>query len=246
MSSNLYKIFTSEAIKLSQKNEFLTLIAFRFTLSWRYIIVVSFISIASVIIKLKFQSFAYRFSIHETSLFGRFLGPYSPKMVQYCRHSLANKNTVWKKIFRVQLFMEKGRTQSSTFGPTSTPLFLLKMAKIEKKSAVVRKNFSHWAIQICQSEVFISSSFSRKNTITFCNIWDIFTRKQDGVTSQRSRIKILQMIFHPHDSWSSSCKKNLVQIFSSFAALDHKGRFRKILTRIFKFGWFSWYHTYIV
>ena len=39
-------------------------------------------------------------------------------------------------------------------------------------------------------------------------------------------------------------KKELVQIFSSFAAVDHKGHFRKILTWIFKFGWFSWYHSY--
>ena len=48
MLSNLYASFTSDAIKLSQKNEFLILRAFRFTLSWRYIIVVSFISIAFV------------------------------------------------------------------------------------------------------------------------------------------------------------------------------------------------------
>ena len=30
-------------------------------------------------------------------------------------------------------------------------------------------------------EVFISSSLSGKITITFYNIWDIFTRKQGGV-----------------------------------------------------------------
>ena len=41
-------------------------------------------------------------------------------------------------------------------------------------------------------------------------------------------------------------KKILVQIFSGFAAIDDKGHFRKILTRIFKFGRFSWYHSYIV
>ena len=82
------KSFTSDTIKLTQKNEFLTLRAFRFTLSWRYIIVVSFISIAFVSFKLKnFPNFAYRFSIHERALFGRFLGPYSPSMVQYYRKS---------------------------------------------------------------------------------------------------------------------------------------------------------------
>ena len=50
MLSNLYKSFTSDAVK--QKNEFLALRAFQCTLSWRYIIVVSFISIAFVV-KLK-------------------------------------------------------------------------------------------------------------------------------------------------------------------------------------------------
>ena len=53
---------------------------------------------------------------------------------------------------------------------------------------------------------------SGKNAITFCNIWDIFTRKQGEVKSQMGRIKIWQILFHPHDSWSTSCKKTLVQI----------------------------------
>ena len=53
MSSNLYKSFTSDTIKLSHKNEFLALRTFWFTLSWRHIIVVSFISIAFVVVKLK-------------------------------------------------------------------------------------------------------------------------------------------------------------------------------------------------
>ena len=33
--------------------------------------------------------------------------------------------------------------------------------------------------------------------------------------------------------------KKLVQIFSSFAAIDHKGYFRKIIRGIFEFGLFS-------
>ena len=53
MSSNLYKSFTGDATKLIEKNESLALRAFRFTLSWRYIIVVSFISIAFAVVKLK-------------------------------------------------------------------------------------------------------------------------------------------------------------------------------------------------
>ena len=40
-------------------------------------------------------------------------------------------------------------------------------------------------------------------------------------------------------------KKILIPTFSSFAATDHKGDFRKVLTRIFVFGCFPWYHAYI-
>ena len=34
-------------------------------------------------------------------------------------------------------------------------------------------------------------------------------------------------------------------MFSSFAATDHKGHFKKVLIRILKFGCFSWYYAYI-
>ena len=42
--SNLYKSFSSDVIKSGQKNDFLILRTFRFILSWRYLIVRSFIS----------------------------------------------------------------------------------------------------------------------------------------------------------------------------------------------------------
>ena len=57
MFSNLCKSFTSDAIKLSQKNEFLAVRALQFTFSWRHIIVVSLISIAFVVVKLKISKF---------------------------------------------------------------------------------------------------------------------------------------------------------------------------------------------
>ena len=60
------------------------------------------------------------------------------------------------------------------------------------------------------NEVFISSSLSRKNKIPFCNIWDIFIRKQGGVTSQRRRIKIWKILFYPYVSWSTLGFSNLV------------------------------------
>ena len=58
-----------------------------------------------------------------------------------------------------------------------------------------------------QNRGFISSPLSGKNTITFCNIWAIFARKQGGVTSERVRIKIRQNLFHPHSSCQISVKK---------------------------------------
>ena len=81
--------------------------------------------------------------------------------------------------------------------------------------------------------------------IIICNIWAIFARKQGGITSQRVRIKIWQILFHPHYSWSTSCKKNLIPTFSNFVATNHKVHFRKVLTQILKFRCFSWYHAYI-
>ena len=131
----------------------------------------------------------------------------------------------------------------STFGPTLTPRFFLKIAEMEKV-AVGRDNFSHVSIQICQNQGFISSPLSGKKTITFCNIWAIFAGKQGGLTCQGVRIKIWQFLFHSHDSRSTFCQKILVPAFSSFAAVDHKEHFRKILTQIFKFGCVSWYHAY--
>ena len=98
-------------------------------------------------------------------------------------------------------------------------------------------NMSKWSLY--------PSPLSWKNTITFCNIWDIFTRKQGRVTSQKSSTKIWQILFHPHDSWSTFYKKILVQIFSSFETIYRKGHIRKILTQIFKFAWLFWYDSYI-
>ena len=40
--------------------------------------------------------------------------------------------------------------------------------------------------------------------------------------------------------------KNFVPAHSSFAAIGHKNHCRIILTWIFKFGFFSWYHAYIM
>ena len=93
--------------------------------------------------------------------------------------------------------MEEGRTQSEPLWSTFDLSFSAEDGGI---------NFAIKLIKYFKMKsVSISSHFPRKNTITFCNIWDIFTRKQGGVTSQRVRIKIWQILFHPHDFWSTSC-----------------------------------------
>ena len=72
---------------------------------------------------INFQSFLYRFSIHEMPLFGDVLGPNSPK---YCQVLLnfspqvvfkENKNSALR-IFENSFFYRNGRSPVYTFGPT--------------------------------------------------------------------------------------------------------------------------------
>ena len=107
----------------------------------------------------------------------------------------------------------------------------------EKLLPLTYPNVSKW--------ISISSPLSRKNTITFCNIWDHFTTKHGGVTSQRGRIKFNKYYFIHTIPGQLPAKKLFLQLFSSFAAIYNKGHFRKILTQISKLSWFSWYHSYI-
>ena len=206
-------------------NEFLALRTFRFTLSWRYITVVSFISIAFVIVKLTFLESFWSLTLTISSNIAKILS----------RGSTLAKITLFENFFEGFLSIYGKWT-----GPILTPLFLLKMAKIEKNKQYCGKTS---AVKL--SKVFIFSLLFGKNTISCFNIWDVFTRNQGAVASQRGRIKIWHILFHPHDSWPTSCKKILVQIFSSFVAIDQKGHFRKILTWIFKFDWFFWCHSCI-
>ena len=176
----------------------------------------------------------YRFSIHEIALFGRFFGRGS---------TLANKNTVWKILEGLVYLWKRDRLKVSTFGPTLTPLFPLNMAKIHKNKQWCGKTSAIELSKFVKMKSLSHLPFPRKIRLLFA-IFGIFLRgKRVGVTSQRSRIKVWQILFYPHDSWSTSCKKVLDQIFPSFAATDHKGHFR---TWIFKFGRFSWYHFYII
>ena len=99
------------------------------------------------------------------------------------------------------------------------------------------KNFSHYAIQICQNQGSISFPLSQKNTITFSNIWAIFPRKQGRVTNQRVRIKIWQNFVNLLKNFGS----NIFQ----FCSYRSQRTFQKNFSWIFKVGCFSWYHAYI-
>ena len=74
---------------------------------------------------------------------------------------------------------------------------------------------------------YLLSLFSGKNTITFCNIWDILARKKGGVTSQRGRIKIWQIPFHPHYSWWNFCKKKFGSNVSQFCGYRSHRTFQR-------------------
>ena len=118
---NLYKSFTSDAIKLSQENEFLALRLFRFTLSWRYIIVVSFIGIAFVVVKLKIKNSRNN---HFWEVFGLLLPQYGPILPKYSREVvLQQTKTLFENFWRIWVFMEKERTQSYNFWSNSDPSF---------------------------------------------------------------------------------------------------------------------------
>ena len=99
------------------------------------------------------------------------------------------------------------------------------------------KNFSHWTIQICQNQDFISSPLSRKNTITTSNNCSIFARKQGRVINQRVRIKNWQNFVNLFKHFGS----NIFQFYSYIS----QRTFQKNFNSIFKFGCFSWYYAYI-
>ena len=97
MLPNLYKSFTSDAIKLSQKNEFLALRAFQFTLSWRYIIVVNFISIPFVTVKLKISKILRTDSASTKEPFLRSFWVLTPPVWSNITEFLTRGNTLGNK-----------------------------------------------------------------------------------------------------------------------------------------------------
>ena len=92
--------------------------------------------------------------------------------------TLANKDIVSKIFEGFKYLWKREESKFSTFGPTLTTLFLLKMGKIQKISNSAEK--LQPSLQICQNEVFILSPLSGNNTITFCNIWKFLPGNRAG------------------------------------------------------------------
>ena len=129
------------------------------------------------------------------ALFGKFLDPNSQiwsNIVEILTRSstLANKKFLWKRSI----------PKVCTFGPTLTPGFPLKMVEIEKNRSAEKLLSLGYPI-MSKSRLYHHSPLG-ENLITFCNIWAIFSRKKCGVTRQRVRIKIWQILFDPHDASS--------------------------------------------
>ena len=118
--------------------------------------------------------------------------------------------------------MEKGRIQSQDFWFNFDPLFPLEMAEIEINKQQCRKTSAKYV----KIKALSPLPFPGK-MIIICNIWAIFARKQGGITSQRVRIKIWQILFHPHYSWSTSYKKNFDSDNFQFCGYRSQRTFQK-------------------
>ena len=107
----------------------------------------------------------------------------------------------------------------------------------EKRQSLSYLNMSKWSLYLI--------SFFGKNTITFCNIWDIFTKETGrGHNSKEQNQNLTNTILSTRFLVNFLYKSVGSNIFL-FCGYRSQRTFRKIFTRIFKFAWFSWYHSYI-
>ena len=124
------------------------------------------------------------------------------------------------------------KNQSLLFCFNFDPCFPMQMAEIEERQN--REKIQPWPIQICQSPGPFLYPLKMKNKITFIQFMTFLDKK----TGFGPRLK--------GQLWSVENTKSLVPQLSTFVTTGHKGHFRNILTQILKFGYFSWYHTYIL
>ena len=124
------------------------------------------------------------------------------------------------------------KNQSLLFCINFDPCFPMQMAEIEEWQN--REKIQPWPIQICQSPGPFLYPLKMKNKITFIQFMAVLDKK----TGFGPRLK--------GQLWSVENTKSLVPQLSTSVTTGHKGHFRNILTLILKFGYFSWYHTYIL
>ena len=102
----------------------------------------------------KFHQFCVPIQHPQNGPFWNFFGTLLPQIwsniAEILTSTLANKNIVSKIYEGFEFLWKRDGPKVSTFGSTLSPCFPLKMAENEQKQALVWKNFSHWAIQICQ------------------------------------------------------------------------------------------------
>ena len=112
----------------------------------------------------------------------------------------------------------------------------------QKRKSFGGKTSAIW-LNMSKSSLHLLSLF-REKLVTFCTIWAIFGRKRQAHKS-KGRNQNLIYPFTPARFLVNFLQRSLIRAFSSFVAIGHKGHFRKMLTWIFKFGFFSWYHACI-
>ena len=95
-----------------------------------------------------------------------------------------------------------------------------------------------------KSRPYLLSPFQEKYDY-FCSISAIFCEKNCMVICSKVGMKVSHTLLHSCNFWASSSEKILVPTLYSFVAINHKGHFSKILSKILKFGCFSRNHAQI-
>ena len=102
---------------------------------------------------INFQSFLYRFSIHEMPLFGEVVGANSSRycqiLLKFSPHVVFKETKTSLRIFeKLKIFTETGDTQSLHFWSNFGPFFpLKKMATLKKIRVILEEKSTHWAMQ---------------------------------------------------------------------------------------------------
>ena len=104
---------------------------------------------------------------------------------------LQQTKTLFEKTWRIRFFMKKWRAQSLQFWSSLDPVSPWRWLKSKKISSSWEKLQPLDYPNMSKSRLYLVSPF-QENTITFCNIWAIFARKQGRDTNQKIKIKIWQ------------------------------------------------------